>query len=394
MERIPFAVPDITEREVSAVVETMRSGWLTTGPSTQRFEEQFAELIQVPHALAVNSCTSGLHLALDACGVRENDAVVLPTLTFTASAEVVRYLGAYPYFADIDPETGLAEADSLRAAAERAARDGRTVRVIMPVHYAGQAVAMQPVMELARELGARVVEDAAHAFPTTCDGQMIGRHGDVVAFSFYATKTLTTGEGGMVTTRDDAMAKRMRVMRLHGISRDVWDRYNTDKPSWYYEVIDAGYKYNLSDMASAVGLVQLNRTEAMWEARASIARRYDAAFAGTALRPLRTTRPEDRHAHHLYVVRIDPQSGCTRDSFIQAMAEQGVGTSVHFIPLHRMPFWRDRYELRTEDFPGAEELFAECVSLPIFSSMTEAQVERVIAAASQAISTPTPTTTS
>jgi len=376
--RIPFALPDIGDAEIDAVVEALRSGWITTGPRVREFEEQFATAVGAPHALAVNSATSGLHLALEASGVSTDDAVIVPTVTFAASAETVRYLGGHPVLADVDPATGLMTRDHCRAAIDRAREAGWRVAAIMPVHLAGQSCEMDGLLDVAATAGARVVEDAAHAMPATYRDQPIGGLGDFTVFSFYATKTLTTGEGGMVTTADTEAVERMKVMRLHGIDRDAWDRYNRDDPGWYYEVIAPGYKYNMTDIAAAMGIAQLGRSEELWARRAAIAARYREGLAGTGIEPLRIDRPDDRHAWHLFVVRLP--AGVERDRFVAALGDAGIGTSVHFIPLHRMPYYRNAYGLSVGGFPGAEDYYASCVSLPIYTRMSDEDVDRVITA--------------
>lgn len=371
---LPFARPDITETEVQAAADAIRSGWLTTGPNAAAFEREFAEFIggEVT-AVAVNSATAGLHLALEALGIGPGDEVLVPTWTFTATAEVVRYLGADPVMVDVDASTL-----NLDIAAAREAVTKRT-KAVMPVDFAGLPVAPGPLHELANEHGLRVVEDAAHAIPSRVDGAHVGSGTfDASVFSFYATKTMTTGEGGMVTVRDPDLAARMRTMRLHGISRDVFDRYQSTTPSWHYEVVAPGYKYNLPDPAAAIGRIQLARAEEMGQSRARIGTAYDAAFTDLPL-DLPAHAPEgDEHAWHLYVVRLRDDAPVTRDAFIEKMSDLGVGTSVHFIPLHLHPYWRDRYQLAPEQFPVASREFERAVSLPIFSSMTNSDISRVI----------------
>lgn len=400
---IPFAMPDIGEEEIQAVVEAMRSGWLTTGPAAAAFEREFADYLGGGvTAIAVNSATAGLHLALDACGIGPGDEVIVPDWTFTATAEVVRYLGADPVIVDVDPATLCLD----YAAAEKAVT-ART-KAVMPVHLAGLAVDRLATAEFARRHRLAVVEDAAHSLPTYSRGRLVGDLGDVgdvgddlgdvgdvgddlgdggarrphaVVFSFYATKTMTTGEGGMVVVADEAMAQRIRTMRLHGISRDVFDRYRSTAPSWFYEVVEAGYKYNLTDPAAAMGRVQLRRQPRMFATRQALARRYRAAFADLPVDlPDEPTVPDSTHAWHLFILRLRPEAPVSRDEFIAAMAQAGVGCSVHFIPLHRQPYWRDRYGLTPEQFPVAEREFGRVVSLPIFSSMTDEQADRVVAA--------------
>ncbi|WP_286966403.1 MULTISPECIES: DegT/DnrJ/EryC1/StrS family aminotransferase [Arsenicicoccus] len=370
---IPFALPDIGEEEVQAAADAMRSGWLTTGPNAAAFEREFADLIGGGReAVAVNSATAGLHLALEALGIGPGDEVLVPDWTFTSTAEVVRYLGAQPVLVDIDPLTLNVDLDRARAAVT-----SRT-KAIMPVHMAGLPVDRRGLRELADERGLTVVEDAAHAFPVMSGGNLVGHsESHAVVFSFYATKTITTGEGGMVVTADPDTARRIRTMRLHGISRDVFDRYRSTKPSWHYEVVAPGFKYNLPDPAAAMGRVQLSRANQMRDARASIAARYDAAFADLGIGLPAGPVEESGHAWHLYIVRV-PGGEAPRDAFIGRMAEAGVGCSVHFIPLHRHPYWREQCAARPEDFPVAEDQFSRVVSLPAFSSMSDEQVERVI----------------
>ncbi|WP_420174349.1 DegT/DnrJ/EryC1/StrS family aminotransferase [Luteococcus sp. OSA5] len=376
-DRIPFAVPDIGEEEIQAVTDALRSGWLTTGQNAAAFEKEFSAELGDPsvHSIAVNSATAGLHLALDALGVQPGDEVIVPDWTFTSTAEVVRYCGATPVIVDVDPVTLNIDLE----AAQRAVTE-RT-KVIMPVHFAGLAVDLNAVAAFAERNGLRVVEDAAHAHPTTCNGVRVGLgSSDCIVFSFYATKTMTTGEGGMVVTRDEALAKRMRTMRLHGISRDVFDRYTSDKPSWQYEVVAPGFKYNLTDTAAAMGRVQLKRAGQMRDARASIAARYLEAFADLPVQLPVDAAEGSSHSWHLFVLRLADEAPIGRNEFIEKMSALGVLCSVHFIPLHLHPYWRDSGDLQESDFPVAADAFRRAVSLPIFSAMTDAQVDRVIAA--------------
>ena len=376
MAFLPFARPDITEAEIQAVVEAMRSGWLTTGPNAAAFETEFVEFLGADaHAVAVNSATAGLHLAFEAIGVRPGTEVLVPTWTFTSTAEAVRYLGGDPVLVDVDPATLCIDLED----AERKTTE-RTV-AIAPVHYAGLGVSDSALTEFAHRHSLKVIEDAAHAFPTMNEGLLVGAHGHTATvFSFYATKTMTTGEGGMVVTTDEALASRMRTMRLHGIDRDVFDRYSSSKPSWHYDVVAPGYKYNLTDTAAAMGRVQLQRTPEMVARRSAIAHRYDSAFAALPV-TLPAHAPENSsHAWHIYNLRLTSDAPVTRDRFIELMAEREVGTSVHFIPLHLQPYWRDTYQLAPEDFPVATAEFQRTCSLPIFSAMSDDDVERVIVA--------------
>jgi dTDP-4-amino-4,6-dideoxygalactose transaminase len=375
---VPFALPDIGEAEIDAVASTMRSGWLTTGPRAAAFESAFSRFLGDPdlHSLAVNSATAGLHLALEAVGVGRGDEVLVPTWTFTATAEVVRYLGARPVLIDVDQATFNIDLD---AAAE--AVTSRT-KAIMPVHFAGLAVDRGQLDAFARRHGLAVVEDAAHALPTISAGQLVGTGAsDAVVFSFYATKTMTTGEGGMVVTRDPQLAARMRTMRLHGISRDVFNRYQSTAPSWHYEVVAPGFKYNLPDTAAAMGLVQLGRAWEMRDRRAAIADRYDQELADLPVDTPAGAPAGDAHAWHLYVLRL--ARGHDRDAFIAGMAERGVGCSVHFIPLHLQPYWRQQGDLQNEMFPRATAAYEGVVSLPIYSKMSDDEVTHVIAAVRQ-----------
>lgn len=387
LDFLPFALPDIGQEEIDEVVDTLRSNWITTGPKAAQFEKDFAEFIGCKHALAVNSCTAGLHLALDAVGVVGGDLVLTTPYTFTATAEVVRYMNADPVFIDVDPTSYAIDPDELeRYAAESCETkqgqlvrkgDGRIVRAVMPVHIGGLPADMDRICAFAEAHGLKVVDDAAHALPSAYKGRMVGTMGDATAFSFYATKTITTGEGGMVTSDDDAMAARMRVMRLHGIDRDVWARYQSDKPKWYYEIVQPGYKYNLTDIQAGIGIQQLRKARTFLEKRRSIAVRYTEAFS--PVRGLRTPAGLDDpgHAWHLYIVQIVSEK-VSRDEFIEKMAEAKIGTSVHFIPLHIQPYYRDRYGLTPEDCPRAYEAFSKSVSLPIFTRMTGGDVQRVI----------------
>ncbi len=378
---LPFALPDIGEEEIAEVTAALRSGWVTTGPRTRRFEEQFATFLgNGLTALAVNSATAGLHLALEAVGVGPGDEVIVPTYTFTATAEVVRYLGADPVF--VDSESGGFNLDP--AAVEGAI--GPRTKAVVPVHFAGQACQMTPILHLAQAQGVKVVEDAAHALPSVYHGQLVGAlPSHATVFSFYATKTITTGEGGMVVTRDGELARRCRVMRLHGIDRDAFDRYTSARPAWYYEVVAPGFKYNMTDVAAALGLAQLGKARAFHARRLEIARRYDEAFGDLPLvLPPRGACMAD-HAWHLYVIRLRAEAPLARDRFIAEMSRRGIGTSVHFIPLHRHPYWRERYGLRPEQFPHAEAAYNVAVSLPIYTRMSDEDVSRVIEAVSDVL---------
>lgn len=378
---LPFALPEIGEEEIAEVVNTLKSGWVTTGPKAKQFEAAFAAFLTQNaedsqlECIAVNSATAGLHLALEALGIGPGDEVITTTHTFTATAEVVRYLGADVVLVDIDPATL-----NIDVAAIEAAITPRT-KAIVPVHYAGLAVDMLAVLDIARKHGLRVVEDAAHALPTTLEKELIGTLGsDATVFSFYANKTMTTGEGGMLVTRHAELAKRAKVMRLHGMNRDAFDRFTAKVPSWYYEIVAPGFKYNLTDIAAALGLHQLKRLPAFQTRREQIAAAYDAAFADLPL-ILPPQAPEgDTHSWHLYVLRLADDCALERDVFIERMYAKGIGCSVHYIPLHLHPYWRDRYGLTPEQFPHSQKAYERMLSIPLYTAMTDADVQRVIAA--------------
>jgi dTDP-4-amino-4,6-dideoxygalactose transaminase len=377
---LPFALPDTGEEEIAEVVDSIRSGWLTTGPKTKRFEQDFAAFIgNGVEALAVNSATAGLHLALEAADVGPGDEVITTPYTFTATAEVVRYLGADPVFVDIDPATFNIDPIKLEQVIGERLGAGKKVKAIIPVHFGGLACDMERILSLAKSNGVRVIEDAAHALPTTRKKQLIGAlESDATVFSFYATKTISTGEGGMVVTRNPEIAKRCRTMRLHGISRDAFDRYTSTKPSWQYEVVAPGFKYNMTDIAASLGIHQLKKAWSFQKRRAEMAVLYDQAFKDLPLMLPPHASEGDVHAWHLYVIRLGSEVRISRDRFIELMAEKGIGCSVHFIPLHLHPYWRDRYQLKPEDFPHALCAYERAVSLPIYTKMSRDDQERVI----------------
>jgi perosamine synthetase len=379
---LPFARPSITEREKAAVLEVLDSGWLTTGPRTKLFEEQFAERVGVSHAVALNSATAALHLALESLGVGPGDEVIIPTWTFAASGEVVAYRGARPVLVDIDRSTLNATPESVMAAVTP-----RT-RAVMAVHVAGLPIAIDRLVELLDPLGIPVVEDAAHAFPSQIggpSGRYVGTFGRVGAFSFYATKTITTGEGGMLVTNDVAIADRVRVMSLHGISRDAWNRYAASG-SWYYEIEDAGYKYNMTDIAAALGVVQLDRADELFAARRELAATYTARLRESTVHDLIEVPAEatdGSHAWHLYIIRLDlDRISVDRAGVIDALKDAGIGTSVHFIPLHLHPYYQKRWGYTARDLPIATGEYARALSLPIWPGMSLADVDRVVAALS------------
>jgi dTDP-4-amino-4,6-dideoxygalactose transaminase len=370
---VPFHRPSIGREESDAVQQVLASGWLTTGPVAIEFEKEFAKYLGCKHALAVNSCTSALQLALDAIGLARGDEVLVPSYTFTATAEVVTYFGARPILCDSVP--GGFNIDPADAERRTTAR----TRAIIPVHIAGEPCQMDPIHEFARRRGLRVIEDAAHTMPASYHGRRIGTISELTAFSFYTTKTITTGEGGMLTTNDDRLAERASLMRLHGIGRDAWKRYSRTG-SWFYEVQQAGYKMNLPDILAALGVAQLKKADKFWQRRREIAAYYQQKFSPfeeLELPPGESGTVE--HSWHLFILRLRPSMlTITRNQFIEELTDAGVGTSVHFIPLHRHPFYVREYKCIPTDFPHAEDSYTRCVSLPIFPDMTDAECERVV----------------
>ncbi len=376
---LPFARPSIGEAEKTAVLEVLDSGWLTTGPRTKAFEAAFAERTGSRHAIALNSATAALHLALEAFGVGDGDEVIVPTWTFAASAEVVAYRRARPVLVDVDPDTLNATPEAILGAVTP-----RT-KAVVAVHIAGRPMAIDALVGALDPLGIPVVEDAAHAFPSRIGrlgGRFAGTIGLVGAYSFYATKTITTGEGGMLVTDDDRIADRARLMALHGISRDAWKRYAAGG-SWFYEIEDAGYKYNLTDLAAALGLVQLARADELLDARRALVAAYGKAFASSSIADLvelPADEPDGSHAWHLFVVRLRLERlTIDRAATIDALTARGIGTSVHFIPLHLHPYYRAR-GWTPEQLPVATREYARVLSLPLWPGMGNDAVARVVAA--------------
>lgn len=379
MKQIPFAKVVCDGNEMAYIREVLESGWLTTAEKTKKFEKEFGAFVKARYAFAVNSCTAALHLALEALGVGPADKVLLPTMTFTATAEVVRYLGATPIFVDVEYGSCLVNQEILG----RALNEHPDAKVFMPVHYGGQASPLlspdqNGLLDLCRNRGVRVVEDAAHAFPAKCNGDMIGGIGDVTCFSFYANKTITTGEGGMVTTNDERIANRVKTMRLHGINRDVWDRYTSSKVSWEYDVMAPGYKYNMPDLAAAIGLAQLERAELLRKERERCANYYLDKLRGIDCIDLPLLHvPSADHAWHIFHIILKESSPVSRNRFIEIMAEKGIGTSVHYKPLHRMTYYREYYGLRPDDYPNAERIWRGCVSLPIYPHLPDDDLDYI-----------------
>lgn len=370
---VAFHVPSIDDGEIAAAVETLRSGWLTMGPRTQAFEAAFAEAVGAKFAVAVSSATAGLHLSLNAYGIGPGDEVLVPTMTFVATAGAVIHSGAQPKLVDCD-------VDTLNISVEDAARRcGPKTRAIVPVHFAGHPCRMDEIHALAREKNLLVLEDAAHAFPAKFGGRTIGSLSTLTAFSFYVTKNFTTGEGGMVTTDDETLNDRMRCRRLHGMTRDAWRRYSAEG-SWRYDVSYPGFKYNMTDIAASIGLVQLTRVAELQARRYAVVERYRAALAGLEEIELPVCRPGVEHAWHLFVIRVRTERlKIGRDAIMQALKDEGVGTSVHFIPLHEHSYYRDTLGYRPDEFPHAASVSDRVISLPLYPRMEPADVDRVAA---------------
>ena len=370
---VPFSPPHIGEEEIAEAIDTLRSGWITTGPKTARFEQEFSAAVGAPAALGLSSCTAGLHLALVALGIGRGDRVATTPMTFAASVNVIEHVGATPLLVDVEPDTlNLSPAALGRALAP-------DVKAIIAVHYAGHPVDLDAIEALARSRGIPIVEDAAHALPAFHHGRPIGSHGHLTAFSFYATKNLTTCEGGMLTG-DPELVARAKTLSLHGLSRDAAQRYERGG-SWRYEILAPGFKYNMTDLAAGIGLAQLRKLPAFQLRRRAIVDRYDRAFAG--LDTLRTPveRPGCRSALHLYPIRLELERlSIDRDEVIRRLDAAGVGTSVHFIPIHLHPFYRDKYGFAPDDFPVAHDAFRRLISLPLNSGMQDEDVAHVIGA--------------
>ncbi len=376
---IPYSRVTCSGNELAYISEVLESGWLTTASKAKALEVEFAKAVGSRFAYAVNSCTSALHLGLEALGVRAGDKVLVPTMTFTASAEVVRYLEADPVFLDVEYGSGLVTPDAVAEALDR----NPDVKALVVVHFAGQPARMLTtespgILGVCRRRGVRVLEDAAHAFPTRCGDRMVGQIGDATCFSFYANKTITTGEGGMLTTDDPAVAERVRVMRLHGIDRDVWDRFTSPKPAWEYDIVAPGFKYNMPDVNAAIGLAQLERAYVMRGRRQQIAARYVERLSGLESLDLPVVHiPPEHHAWHLFSVVVKPTAPVGRNQLIELLAGRGIGTSVTYKPLHRMSYYRDRYGLSPDAFPEAERIWQGCLALPIYPSLSDDDVDYI-----------------
>jgi perosamine synthetase len=369
--KIPFHKAELTSEEINAASEVIRSGWLTMGEKTFEFEREFSAYTGASNSIAVNSCTAALHLALKAAGIQSGDEVIIPAMTFIATWEIITYLGAVPVLCDVMKDSFLIDT------AEIEKKITPKTKAIIPVHYGGESCDMDSIIDIARKHKLPVIEDAAHALPTFYKGKMVGTIGDITCFSFYATKTLTTGEGGMISTENSVWADRMKRLRLHGITKDAWNRYS-DKGSWEYDVSEAGYKYNITDIASAIGVEQLKKSNAMNLARRSIAVKYNAAFGKSELLDLWNVRDDKECAWHLYPLRLNLDAlRISRNGFIDELKQRGIGTSVHYIPMYRFTVFRDS-GYTEKDFPACEDIFSREVSIPIFPGMSSAETDYVI----------------
>ena len=373
--QIPFHRTHTTDEEINAATEAIKSGWVTMGPKTVAFEKEFKAYIGSQEAVSMNSATAALHLALKAIGLQRGDEVIVPTNTFVATAEVVTYFDAIPVLCDIKEDTHNIDVSKIEALITE------KTRAIIPVHFAGQPCDMDEIYEIAQKYKLKVIEDAAHAIPSSYKGVKIGnlQKSDVTCFSFYATKTLSTGEGGMATTNNTAYAKNMRINRLHGISRDAWDRYTT-KGAWYYEIVDNGCKYNTTDINAAIGIVQLKKQEMLRQKRAKIAEAYSAAFRDNKKITLPFVKEDRESSWHLYVIKI-----ANRDEIIEKLKERGVGCSVHFIPIHKHPYYKERYAYDNAAYPVANDVFERSLSLPIYPDMLDEEVAYVIEQVSELV---------
>ncbi len=380
---IPFARPDIGRQEIDKVVECMESGWLTSGPMVREFEKNFSEYLGGDvEAVSVNSATSGLLLAMEALGVGSGDEVITSPYTFSSTAMSILHLGATPVLADIDAASMNIDPDQIEAAITD------KTKAIIPVHFAGLACDMQRIIEIARKHNLFIVEDAAHALPASYNDDLIGTlDTDATIYSFYATKTITTGEGGMIVTKNKAIAERCRIMRLHGISTDVFDRYTSTKPKWHYDIVAPGYKCNMTDMAAAIGLAQLTKADAFQKTRQRIKIAYDEVFSELPVILPKNSQDGDMHAWHLYVIRLADDAPISRDEFIARMSsEYSIGCSVHFIPINFHSFWQEKLAVTQESYPIAAKAFRNAVSLPLHTKLSESDIARITTAVTEILS--------
>jgi perosamine synthetase len=367
-----FHKPYITEDEINEMIDTLRSGWLSMGPKTIKFEEEFNKYIGSKKSVAVSSWTAGGHLTLEAFGIKQGDEVIVPTMTFPATAEIVCYFGAKPVIVDVEEDTLNISIDQIEK------NITKKTKAIIPVHYAGQPCNLDEINEIAKKYNLRVLEDAAHSLPAFYKGKKIGTISEVTCFSFYATKTLSTGEGGMICTNNEELAERCAIMRLHGINRDAWKRYS-ESGSWYYEVVAPGYKYNFTDLQASLGLPQLKKVDSMWESRKHIARKYTEAFKDLDLITLHTIKPDRESSWHLYPIRLNLEMlSVTRAQIIEELKKNNIGVGVHFMPVHKHLFYSETFNLNDKDFPVASSAFPRLLSLPIYPGMTDYNINKVI----------------
>lgn len=370
-EFIQFHKPYLNQETIDSVVETLKSGWWTTGPKVLKFEEEFRKFIGAKYAVAVSSWTAAAHLMLEAINLKEGDEVIIPSITFTATAEIICYFNAIPVIVDVDPVTLNIDPEAV----ERAITS--KTKAIIPVHYGGIPCDMDKLITLAKKHNLKIIEDAAHAFPSYYKEKMIGTWGDATGFSFYVTKPLASGEGGMITTDDENIAKRASVMRLHGIDKDGWKRY-TKEGSWYYEVIAPGFKYNFTDIQAAIALNQLKDADKLLKLRKHVSDYYDSVFTNNELIEIISIPNDRRTSYHLYVIKLNLNAlKLERAEFIELMKERGVGCSVHFIPLYRHPYYQDKFKVATKNFPVSETQFPRLVSLPIYPDLSDREMHHI-----------------
>lgn len=381
---LPFALPSISEEAIEGVIETLRSGWVTSGPKVKQFEKDFCDFVNSPESISVNSATAGLHLSLEVIGLSQQDAVITTSVTFASTTEVICYYKAQPILTDVDPLTNLMTVETINETIQRECdlshgklihkQTNKVVKAIIPVHLAGHTCDMEGILELAKKFNLVVIEDAAHAFPAIHKGKSIGTWGDFTVFSFYATKGITTGEGGMITTQNRELAERLRKIRLHGINRESYQR-----PGWYYEITDLGFKYNMTDVAAALGIVQLKEANLFWNRRIEIARTYRKELSNI---PGLKLPPEDEngiHSWHLFRIEIDPKdTRVDRDGLAKSLNEMNIGTSLHFIPIYEHPYYKTHFDFIKENFKNANSMYEKVLSIPLFAAMTDQDVQDVI----------------
>ncbi|MCE9499617.1 MAG: DegT/DnrJ/EryC1/StrS aminotransferase family protein [Leptospira sp.] len=389
---LPFALPSISEEAIEEVSNVLRSGWITSGPKVKQFEMEFGDFVSCRESIALNSATAGLHLALEAIGITEKDAVITSSVTFTASAEVICYFKAEPLLTDVDAVDNLMTAETIQELIDRECRfdgkklihkkSGKIVRALIPVHLAGHSCNMEKIIPLAKSYNLSVIEDAAHAFPAVHKNKMIGSWGDFTVFSFYATKGITTGEGGMVTTNHSHFADRIRVMRLHGINRDAYNR-----PGWYYEVIDAGFKYNMTDVAAALGIAQLREAHGFWKRRRDLAQTYATEFKNLKGMKLPREDANGMHSWHLFRIELDPNlAKIGRDTLAEELKERNIGTSLHFIPIYEHPYYKKNFHFEKKNFPNASKMYDRTLSIPLYPGMSNEDVGDVVNAVKELLS--------